>query len=279
MKNKIAIICLAISLLSSCTPGIWEDRSDCPGWFSLDYSQVDPNIEQLHIWFTDNSTGEVLFKDIVPSSAYQTYYEIQLPRTDNLRYYVFGNITSATTITEEPTLNTSIVKKEKLSADSLYYQASDIISTRQEFTYDTVRLHKEFANVDFIMRGTPKKGDDIHIDAYGTTAGLYIDRRYIPGQMTTSVEDKVTAEGNSLFRFRLMRQENIEDLMLKITGTVAGIPVEIEEFPLGEFLKKANYNMLSDDLKDVTVTMDMSFNFINIKIEDWSSTYPVDIEI
>ncbi|MBE6246336.1 MAG: hypothetical protein E7110_02835 [Bacteroidales bacterium] len=276
--NRFAIMCL-VTILCSCTPGIFEDRSACPSWFSLDCSSVNTDIEQLHIWFTDENTGKVLLKDTIYSSEYRTHHEVMLPRIDALRYYVFGNIKSSSTVTDDMTLNSSIVKKGKVSSDSLYYQASEKISTHGEFIYDTVKLHKEFATMDFIMDSTPQKGDDIHIDVYGTTAGLYIDRRHVPGNMSISVEDRETTDGNSLFRFRIMRQENIEDLLIKITGTVDNTPVKIEDFPLGEFLKKANYNMQSDDLKDVTITMDMSFNFVSIKIENWTSTYPVDIEI
>ena len=265
-------------LVCSCSP-IWEDRSDSPSWFSLNFQEVDPNIEQLHIWFIDNDIGEVIYRDTVSSAEYKAHHEIMLPRINNLKYYVFGNITSATELIEDKTLNTALKKKDKVSADSLYYCSSKLINTCCEFVYDTVRLHKEFANIDFILQSTPQKGDDIYINVHTSTAGLYIDRRFIPSDASTYVEDRETIEGNSLFRFRMLRQEYIEDLYIEICGTVAGIPVKIENFPLGEFLKKSNYDMSSDDLKDVTITMDMSFNFINIKIEDWTSTYPVDIEI
>ena len=277
MKSTALITCLL--LLCSCTPEIWEDRSGCPSWFSLDFSKVDPNIKQLHIWFTDSDSGEMLLVDTVYSSQYDNYYEVELPRMDNLKCFVWGNINSNTILTEENSLNTSLRKKDGMSSDSLYYYGSKHINTRKEFVFDTVRFNKEFATVDFIMKGRPQKGDDIHIEVESTTPGQYIDRRFLQGPAYIAVDDKVNLEGNSLFRFRLNRQERLEDMVVKILGTVEGIPVEIDRFPLGEFLKKSNYTMTTIDLKDVTVTLDLSFNFITIKIEDWSTTYPVDIEI
>ena len=66
---------------------------------------------------------------------------------------------------------------------------------------------------------------------------------------------------------------------MKIQGKVDGNDVVIESFPLGAFLIKSNYNMTTINLKDVTVILDLSYNLVNIKIEDWVTTYPVDIEI
>lgn len=277
MKGTTLITCLL--LLCSCTPEIWEDRSGCPSWFSLDFSKVDPNIKQLHIWFTDSDTGEMLLVDTVSSYQYENYYEVELPRIDNLKCYVWGNINSNTILTQENNVNSSLMKKDNVSCDSLYFYSSKHINTRKEFVYDTVRLNKEFATIDFIMTGRPQKGDDIFIEVECTTPGQYIDRRFLQGVTTIAVEDKVNLEGNSQFRFRVMRQERLEELVVKILGTVEGIPVEIERFPLGEFLIKSNYTMTTFDLRDVTVTLDLSFNFVNIKIDDWVSTYPVDIEI
>lgn len=277
MKGTAFITCLL--LLCSCTPEIWEDRSGCPSWFSLDFSEVDPNIKQLHIWFTDNDSGEMLLVDTVYSSQYDNHYEVELPRVDNLKCYVWGNINSNTILTQTNSVNTSLIKRDNASSDSLFFYGSNPMTTRKEFVYDTVRLNKEFATIDFIMTGRPQKGDDIHIAVECTTPGQYIDRRFLQGTAYIAVDDKVNLEGNSLFRFRLNRQERLEDLVVKILGTVEGIPVEIDRFPLGEFLKKSNYTMTTIDLKDVTVTLDLSFNFITIKIKDWSTTYPVDIEI
>ena len=277
MKITTLITCLL--LLCSCTPEIWEDRSDCPSWFSLNFSQVDPNIKQLHIWFTDNDSGEMLLVDTVYSSQYNNYYEVTLPRVDHLKCYVWGNINSSTVLTEDYSVNTSLIKKDNVSSDSLFFYCSEPMSTRKEFVYDTVRLNKEFANIDFILIGTPQKGDDINIDVECTTHGQYIDRRFIYGTSHILVDDKETIEGNSLFRFRLNRQENLEELKVKIQGKVDGNDVVIESFPLGAFLIKSNYNMTTINLKDVTVILDLSYNLVNIKIEDWVTIYPVDIEI
>ena len=277
MKITTLITCLL--LLCSCTPEIWEDRTKCPSWFSLNFSKVDPNIKQLHIWFTDNDSGEMLLVDTVYSSQYNNYYEVTLPRVDHLKCYVWGNINSSTVVTEDNSVNTSLTKKDNVSSDSLFFYCSEPMSTRKEFVYDTVRLNKEFANIDFILTGIPQNGDDISIDVECSTKGQYIDRRFIPGQSHILVNDKGTIDGNSLFRFRLSRQENLEELTVRIQGIVDDKDILIESFPLGEFLIKSNYNMTTIDLKDVTVTLDLSYNLVKIKIEDWFTSHVLDIEI
>lgn len=277
MKRITTIICFF--LLCSCTMEIWEDRSQCPCWFSIDFSEVDPNIEQLQLWFVNEMTGEFIAKDTVYSADYKSFYEFKLPRIDRLKLYAWGNIASGTQVNEEYSISTSLIKKDGVSADSLFFYESKEIATHGEFGYDTVRLNKEFANIDFILLDRPQSGDDIYINVISSTAGQYIDQRFIPGKSDIYCDDQETSDGNTLFRFRIMRQEVLEDLQVVIGGRVADVDVIMEKIPLGEFLKKSNYSMATKDLKDVTVKVNLSYNFVTIQIEDWQSTYPVDIEI
>ena len=93
--GKGVVSCFLIAFIISCT-SIKEDRRECPCWFSVDFSKVSHDIENLHLWFFDED-GELLKRDTLSVPDYNNVYEIELKR-GTVGFYVWGNISGDTEI-------------------------------------------------------------------------------------------------------------------------------------------------------------------------------------
>ena len=93
--GKGVVSCFLIAYIISCT-SIKEDRRECPCWFSVDFSKVSHDIENLHLWFFDED-GELLKRDTLSVPDYNNVYEIELKR-GTVGFYVWGNISGDTEV-------------------------------------------------------------------------------------------------------------------------------------------------------------------------------------
>ncbi|MEG2471524.1 MAG: hypothetical protein RSA75_09685 [Bacteroidales bacterium] len=274
---KIILILFSVTFVS-CTKFVWEDRSECPCILTLDLSNVDKNVSELHLWIfgEDNS---ILSRDTIAPDRFGGTYDVLIKR-EMVKYYVWGNIKGATKLQDNLTLNSTLTKVENSSADSLYHYSKQL-NTNFESQTDTVLLNKEFISVNVTLKSTVSKFDKISLEMYGNSAGFYIDKRFIGGiGKITCVPDGNNKENNTVFKYRLTRQEYLQDISIVIIVTTRqGIPIVLTDFPLGNYLQENGYNMQAKNLSDIKIDMDLSANIITIKVDNWQVTVPGNIEI
>lgn len=274
-RKWIILLCGFVAVLSGCSR-IKEDRSVCPCLCSLDFSQVNPDIKVLHLWFFDQA-GDLLGRDTLYPPEYGGAYEIELKR-GTVNYHIWGNISTGTELTDDLTLNSSLVKMENASADSLFYSTKEL-NTKAEVKCDTVVMNKEYATVNFTLKGPFEEDENLYLELSCRTIGQYIDGRSIEDRCTIQSAPVTDSNGSCLFRFRIMRQKSLHGIRVAIITKRNAQAVVIEDYPLGDWLIRSGYDMSAINLSDISVVLDVTMGFITIEIADWQTTLPVKIEI
>ncbi len=265
---------LLVILTAACTT-IREDRTVCPCWCSIDFSNVDPSIDSLYLWFFDEN-GMLLHRDTIRSHEYCNYYEVELAR-GAVDYYVWGNVAANTILEDNSTVSSSLLMIDGMQADPLYYYSKSI-DTFRENCKDTVNMNKEHSVIDILLVGgyVPEYSLTMKIEA--ETSGQYIDGRVIEEGCNIVLSPELCDTDKYLFRFNMMRQTNLQ--ALKMTLFAANIDNEemvIKDIPLGLWLADLGFAMTEANLSDISIELDIAMGVVTINVEDWNMTEPVKI--
>lgn len=278
MKKRVLLYCCAITallLISSCT--VLEERSGCPCYLTMDLTKIDKGIREWQLWlFTPE--GEIMFKDTIYRRAYSTPYTVQVPRNRQMQCLLWGNARGATLLDETMTPATSLLKKEGVLADSLYF-FSETVDTWKEDGWVRVEPRKEFATVDIYMQGWVDIEYVVELILRCDTKGFYVNGEFYPGNVDTHMQFHNLGNYYSHFRGRILRQPDTENIRLsmllkkkEIDGTVGEIIVD-KDIPIGKYLEENGYDMNKLVLEDIRMDIDYSNNNFMIKAEDWEATY------
>ncbi len=278
MKKRVLLYCWAITallLISSCT--VLEERSGCPCYLTMDLTKIDKGIREWQLWlFTPE--GEIMFKDTIYRRAYSTPYTVQVPRNRQMQCLLWGNARGATLLDETMTPATSLLKKEGVLADSLYF-FSETVDTWKEDGWVRVEPRKEFATVDIYMQGWVDIEYVVELILRCDTKGFYVNGEFYPGNVDTHMQFHNLGNYYSHFRGRILRQPDTENIRLsmllkkkEIDGTVGEIIVD-KDIPIGKYLEENGYDMNKLVLEDIRMDIDYSNNNFMIKAEDWEATY------
>ena len=273
--GKGVVSCFLIAFIISCT-SIKEDRRECPCWFSVDFSKVSHDIENIHLWLFDED-GELLKRDTLSVPDYNNVCEIELKR-GTVGFYVWGNISGDTEINKPFSRGASLkIVKDSSHADCLF-RYSNLLDTSGEEGYDTVWMHKEHLNLEIVLEGGTVAGEEFFIQLYCGTSGRYLDGGFTnTGNIVrTKLESK---NGNYAANFRIWRQRSLEELKMSIFSKGTNSSCIVEEFRLGEYILKSGYDMSEEELKDLKVLLDISSDRIIIETDKWQIVMPVKIEL
>lgn len=272
LRGVLAV--LSVALICACSD-IKENRSVCPCWYTVDLTGVRQDVRNLHFWFFDDK-DRLLYRDSLSGGVYEKY-NVELTR-GRVRCCIWGNLSEGTLLDDDGTPNSTLLKVGDLSSDSLFHYFKELDAT-SEFCNDTVRLKKEYAVVDFIVKGDIISDDHLQLRINSTTGGRYIDGRFIEENVSTvslPVEEK---ESFSKFCFRLMRQRSLRRVGAQIYAWQDGVVKLVKELPLGVWLEESGYNMSADNLADISVELDFVTSTVTVKMGAWQVTKPVDFEI
>lgn len=236
------VVALTMLFLSGCT-SIFEERSDCPCYVTLDLSRTNPSIERLELWFF-SSDGKLLAMDTLYSEEYKAPYNIELKR-GMIGCHIWGNF----------------------NTDSLYYGAGSLDATGESL-YKEVEVCKEYAEITLTLNGG--EGDGCLSSRISCpTSGREIDGRFIEREKTIEGEKSFDSKGNLLFRYRIIRQNSMERMKLLMSRYSPQGAEVVESLELGVLLSGIGYDMESKNLKDIVISMDMSFTSLKIVVEPW----------
>lgn len=272
---------LAGIFLYSCT--VLEDRDPCPCYLEVDFSQVDKSIREWQMWLF-SPEGKLLFKDTVYRRSYSSPYIVEVPRNTKVQCLLWGNARGGTSLNELFSLSTSLLHKGGEAADSLYF-STDTISTMGEESSLKVHPRKEFATVDICLQGWIGVDFDASVEIVCGTQGFYVDRRFLRGDVTSTMKLYDMGDYYTQFRGRILRQPDPENVILsllirklEIDGSVGEILVD-KDIPIGKYLEENGYDMHTPDMPDIVMGVDYSYTNLVIKAEDWEATYSLNEEI
>ena len=261
-----------VALLLICCDTIWEDRSKCSCYLSLDLAECRGKSDLLQIWYY-NSEDSLVLKDTADLSN-SLFYEAALPR-GLIRYHVWGGIQNME-VTEESGSKTMIMQIKGREFGPLY-RFDGMVNTDCEEAYDAVQLRKEYAKLGIIFKNVPDKFERaLKIRILCGTSGYCTDGTF--AEHSTYMESEINS--NKPVEFILGRQLSTKKIKLLLFSCSEGDTEEqIGEIEIGEMLFKAGYEMKEREVKDIELTIDFSASSIKITVEDWSITKEVDIEL
>lgn len=272
--GRFVALCSLIALLCCCST-ITEDRSKCPNWYVIDFSEVNSSIENLHLWFFDEN-GTLLFYDTLYPYEYENLYEMELKR-GKVNLYVWGNLLANTLLENIITSEASLIKIETAQADSLYryYKTLD---TDGESGLDTVIVRKEYTKLSVQMMGAELLDVPIKMRLDCSTCGRYVNGDFIESQ-SSIYANPIEESGMYYSAFNLFRQRVLQDLKLSVIKQDKVEKYLLREFPIGEIMVQQGYDMDADNLKDITINIDISIGVISLVCEDWQVVVPVNIRL
>ena len=275
------LILVGAMLLGSCT--VFENRDGCPNYLAVDLREVDKTIKEWQMWLFDED-GTLLLKDTIYRRSYQEPYLLDVPRLNNVKCLMWGNMRNATRIEENYSSRTYIEKMPGVWADSLYF-FEKTVSTKGENSYVKVVPGKEFATVDIFIKGWVGNDYEAEVALICASAGFYVSKEFLEKSSVTYASVYERGDYYTHFRSRIWRQPDTENVLLKLyirdlnpDGSLGEIQVDTE-VPLGEYLFENGYDMNNFSLEDIEIEVDYSFNRFQVKVSDWEAIYKIVEEI
>ncbi len=267
--------------LGGCT--VLEDRDGCPNYLVVDLQEVDKSIKEWQMWLFDKD-GTLLFKDTIFRRSYGEPYTVLVPRSDDVRCFMWGNMRDATHIEENYSYDTCFEKIPDVWADSLYFFGGTV-STKGENSYVKVIPGKEFATVDIFVKGWVGNDYEAEVSIICASSGFYVSKEFLYKPVVSYAVEYGKGDYYTHFRSRIWRQPDTENVLLKLyirdlnpDGSLGVVKIDTE-VPLGEYLYENGYDMGSLSLEDIEIEVDYSYNRFQVKVADWEATYPILKEI
>ena len=255
-----AIIFLFISLSPGC---IIEDRSNCPTYLTLDFSDTPEEVSDIHL-FIISEDGR-MFKDTIDRSQFTDLYEVSFKRgkTD---IATFGNV-------DRMVYSNGYSIAEGDDADNLY--TCFITSAyRNDLSYEKISVLKN--NIGLHIRVMGYASDSLQIMVTSSSIGYDLHGNIMDGDFTHRPEAVHTpTDDEAYFEFfsRVTRQKD-EALTLTVYA-VSGTTVIV--LPLFSLLVEAGIDMSDESLEDLYLTVDCALSSLTVSPEGWDSTEHTDI--
>lgn len=271
---KILYTAFIIIILSACGKLILEDRGECPSLFTIDLKNIGSNVNELTLWIFD-SKKQLVKKEIIPNDYFGGEYLITVPR-DFINYYVWGNLKDGTILNDDNSMGSYLTNLDKFQPDSLYFYSNNL-NVNDESVNDIIVLSKEFITINLKIVGSY---DTSGLSVVGTTsnAGFFINGSLVNKQTSIDIKPKEISSNKVDYIFRITRQDNLDDILLKANYNINNSLINVFDLPLSKYISDSNYDMKSKNLEDIYLTLDISSSFIIVKIDDWVRMYPVDIK-
>lgn len=259
IKTLTALV-LTVVFVQAC---IMEDRSNCPAYLTLDFSETPEKVSEIHL-FIEDSKG-YLFKDTLPANKFGIPYEIPVRRGE-LHIAAFGNI-------DRMMYDYGYRIHEGEDADSLY-TCFISMACNDDLSFQHIIPVKNYIGLNIRIIGNIS--DSLGITVESTSVGYGLSGEIIEGIFRHSPNTThLPSSEEAYFEFfsRVLRQKD-ESLSVTVRGTSDTILARV---PLSAFLYDAGINMNDDALKDLYITLDIALSSIILSLESWNSTNHTEI--
>ena len=247
MKKTLLVIAAAIALFfPSCE--IWEDRHLCPSILAVDCSLLEGKALWADIWIF-SSEGNLVHKTRVTEHDFYRPVEFEVEKGE-YRCCVWANIGQSTVATDQNSRNSILYKKPGVNADQLY-SFSTVKVCQQEREVVAVKPRKMFIDIYVTVKGL-FAGESASLDLESDFGGYALDGKAVRQKVTISS----TTDGKLLMR--MLRPELPEGVGIDVIFSFKNGETLESHFDLGGYLESSGYDLSSDDLKDIMLTIDVS---------------------
>ena len=252
------ILCLIPLVLSLCSCSVKEDRSVCP--CELAIRPAEPLRTEGRVLVSVIQDGSVVKQGMLTRQDFENgRCRMTVPRKMSV-------LTVFTGITEMDAAGGRLLGIRSLHECDEVYSCMEPADLDCEKYDCTVLLHKNFARLALLVLGMPEGGE---LRVKGSVSG-YDLMNLDPSQGAFAC---APCEGMGIWSLRLPRQRD-DSLLLEIfSGGVL-----IDTVPLGKLIEAGGYSFDEEDLRDMSVTVNLSARDAMIKIAGWEQgeSYSID---
>lgn len=258
MKSLEVILAVGLMLCMSCS--VKEDRMDCPCRLVLDLSANDTALVSSAVLLVNASEGFV-YSDVVEAREFGDECVVLVPRgaVEVLGYSCDDGFVSG---------KEGLVIPYGEDCPEVYMQHLSVEATEEDVYIDVV-LRKNYCGATICV-ATAEDNFPYRLSLRGNVMGYGLDSRPIEGDFMYEFD----LDSNLIGKVSLPRQMDTS-LKLEVSSGAEILKV----FALGEYIAAVGYDWTSDDLEDITLTLDYSLTGITISVGEWDEEYHFDISI
>lgn len=249
------LVC-AVMLLACAGCSVKEDRDVCPGRLMLDFSGVDTSVGSLDMLVT--GPDGIIFRDMVAPSGFREEYMREVPHG----MLDVNVLSGADGFVEE---DSGLVIPLGCECPPVY-KHSFVADTRGEIWRQRVDLRKSYCCLTVKLKG--KDAMPYIISICGNVDGYALDGSPRKGEFRC----EACPEDEGEITVRVPRQMDAS-MMLVVEG---GNGIR-KNFAVGEYIRASGYDWDSEDLSDVTVTLDYYITGVTVLVQKWDEEFVFDL--
>ncbi|HIZ86305.1 MAG TPA: FimB/Mfa2 family fimbrial subunit [Candidatus Coprenecus stercoravium] len=265
--RQILVIAASV-LLTGITNGcVFQDRSGCPAYLSLDFSGTQDEVSDIHLVIRQED-GHI-YRDTLHKDEFRNVYELPV-RRGKVDLAAFGNI-------DRMAFDDGFLIEQGNDADNLF---TFFLSATydQDLSFDTVTLRKDFTGLHIRIAG--EQHDSLEISIECNSVGYGLDGKIIEGRFIHYPESSFIDDGNMHYYDFFSRITRQMDTSLTLTvSSCSGARATVAVIPLSGYLSEAGIDMESAGISDLFLTFDISRSSLVISTESWTSTEHINITI
>lgn len=258
--KAIAAVVMAVALSHGC---IFEDRSDCPSFLTLDFSRTPEDISDIHLVIT--TADKRIIRDTIDRNEFMVPYEVSVRRGET-GIAAFGNI-------DRMIYGNGYRVAEGEDADNLYTCFIKSVY-RGDLSSEKVTVLKN--NIGLHVRVLGSSSDSLHIEVVSSSTGYDLQGHIMEGifrHLPDAIHTPSDKEAYFEFLTRVTRQKD-DDLTLSV---YTGSGKEITSICLLPLLTDAGIDMDDEILQDLYITVDVALSCLTVSPEDWNHTGHTEI--
>lgn len=252
------ILCLIPLVLALCSCSVKEDRSVCPCELSI--RPAEPLRTEGNVLVSVIQEGSVVKQGMLTRQDFESgKCRMTVPRKLSV-------LTVFTGITDMDAQGGRLLGIRSLHDCDEVYSCMEPADLDREQYDCTVLLHKNFARLDLLVLGMPDGGE---LSVKGSVDG-YDLVNLDPNRGAFAC---APCEGLGMWSLRLPRQTD-DSLLLEIAFS----GVTVYTVPVGKLIAASGYSYDEEDLRDMSVTVDLSGRDAMIRIAGWEQgeSYSID---
>lgn len=253
-SDRLKSLFLALIVAAGCS--VKEDRTDCPCYLTLDWTEVDcwkmMDAGHSSVRWSVTARGGIWHQEgELPLETLEPFTELQVPK-DSV------TVTAACGAEIDPLVG--VVADENGTFPRLYYH-SGIVDASSAMASDTILLHREHAELFLYVKNIMQPGASYTVR--GNIVGCDLSGAPVPGSFSSSVK----VDGRGLGSVVLPRQA---DSSLWLDVSYAGELVR--SLAIGEYIIASGYDWTAENLEDIVMEIDYYQTKVVVSIEQWKKT-------
>ena len=255
MKGRMGGVLLSFIIFLSASCTVKEDREPCPCFLNVSFA--NPAIALYGADLLGWRDGELFSAGVIPMEC-DPYWTKAVRKGSIVLSAWCGN-------GAVPVSGHHAIIRSGNQCDSLYAFFGEVDCTG-DMAYSEVTFHKQFCTVTLDLRRTEQNVSDYSFLVKGNTQGFdLLSFKPLAGEFRCR---PAAVPGERTVSVRVPRQFDNS-----LSFTLSYIGQEVGSFPLGQYIANLGYDWSEDDLRDITVTIDLVVGQVLVSVEGWQSGY------